>query len=70
MSEETMTLYKDTARELKSGVRAVYGYCRKGLLDRAYLPGFKRARGVTRSSLNRLLERIASGDAGKAVGDA
>ena len=67
---ETITLYKDTARELKTGVRAVYGYCRKGLLERAYLPGFRRARGVTRASLNRLLDRIASCDAGKVVGDA
>ena len=67
---ETITLYKDTARELKTGVRAVYGYCRKGLLERAYLPGFRRARGVTRASLNRLLDRIASGDAGTVVGDA
>lgn len=66
MSENGLALYKDTARELGATVRTVYGYCRRGLLHRAKLPGFKRARGVTRTSLNRLLERISS-DAGKAA---
>lgn len=61
-NEEKLVLYPDTARELKATVRTVYGYCRRKLLDRAKLPGFKRARGVTRASLNRLLEQIGSGD--------
>ena len=70
MREATITLYRDAAQELKSTVRTVYGYRRLGLLKRATLPGFVRSKGVTRLALNRLLERIASGDAGKVVGDA
>ena len=70
MREETITLYRDAAQELKSTVRTVYGYCRLALLRRAKLPGFVRSKGVTRLSLDRLLEQIASGDAGKVVGDA
>ena len=70
MREETITLYRDAAQELKSTVRTVYGYCRLGLLKRAKLPGFVRSKGVTRLSLDRLLEQIANGDAGKVVGDA
>ena len=56
-----IVLYPDTARELNATVRTVYGYCRRGILNRAMLPGFTRARGVTRQSLNKLLEAISSG---------
>ena len=68
MSQDAIVLYGETARELKTTEKIVHQYCRDKILDRAILPGFKRARGVTRQSLNRLLERIASGDAGKVVG--
>ena len=68
--QQVMVSYEETASLLKCSVRTVYGYCRLGLLKRAKLPGFVRSKGVTRLSLDRLLEQIASGDAGKVVGDA
>ena len=60
--------YVETGRELNAAVPTVHGYCRRKLLVRAKLPGYARARGVTRASLNRLLEQIGSGDMGKVVG--
>lgn len=63
MSAETIVLYKDTQSELKSTRKTVDSYVRKGLLTRALLPGFKRARGVTRKSLDALLEQISNAPA-------
>ena len=60
MPQETIVLYSDTARELKSTRKTVEKYVRKGLLARALLPGFKRARGITRKSLDALLDQIAN----------
>ena len=70
MSQDAIVLYGETAQELKTTEKIVHRYCRMGLLKRAKLPGFVRSKGVTRLSLDRLLEQIASGDAGKVVGDA
>lgn len=67
MSENNMVLFKDAALELEASKPTVHRYCRRGLLHKAKLPGFTRARGITRASLNRLLEQISS-DTGKAVG--
>lgn len=59
-SKNPIVLYEDVQLELHSTRKTVERYVRNGLLARALLPGFKRARGITRKSLDALLEKISN----------
>ena len=67
MAAETIVLYRDAQLELKTTRKTVEQYIREGLLIRALLPGFQRARGITRKSLDALLEKIGAQASGEGV---
>lgn len=57
-TESSMVVRFSRAAELLGTTRrAIHGYTKRGLLDRVVLPGGRRALGVSRASLEKLIRR-------------